>query len=76
MSQNGAQASGKAVSCRFETRPELADRWGMSPKTLANWAAKGIGPKVIKIGKGRFAPVRYDASEADRWLESQNASVA
>ncbi len=29
---------------------QLADRWHISVKTLANWRAGGRGPSYIKIG--------------------------
>lgn len=29
---------------------ELADRWGMSHKTLQRWRVMGLGPKFLKLG--------------------------
>ena len=28
---------------------QLADRWGLSPKTLERWRVNGIGPKFIRL---------------------------
>lgn len=36
---------------RFITRPDLAKRWGMSPRTLENWAVRGRGPRPRRFGK-------------------------
>jgi Helix-turn-helix domain len=30
---------------------ELADRWGLSPRTLENWRWRGEGPPFVKIGR-------------------------
>lgn len=30
---------------------QLAERWGMTARTLQGWRAKGIGPKFIRIGE-------------------------
>jgi hypothetical protein len=32
------------------TDRELAARWGLSPRTLANWRCAGLGLRYIKIG--------------------------
>ncbi|AMT72195.1 MULTISPECIES: helix-turn-helix transcriptional regulator [Mycobacteroides] len=34
----------------FLTRGELAARWGMSPRTLENWATQGKGPVGRRFG--------------------------
>jgi hypothetical protein len=36
----------------FLTPYQLHKRWGgaISPKTLANWRVKGMGPRWVKIG--------------------------
>lgn len=41
------------------TTDQLADRWQMSSGTLRNWRQNKKGPKWIKMGKGKRAPVRY-----------------
>ena len=35
---------------KFLRPGDLADRWGVSPGTLANWRVRGEGPTFIKIG--------------------------
>ena len=30
---------------------ELAQRWGISPKTLQRWRSEGRGPKYLKLSK-------------------------
>jgi hypothetical protein len=43
-------------------RREAASFIGISPKTLANWALRGLGPKSVKIGGRRFYYVNDIAS--------------
>jgi hypothetical protein len=33
------------------TPKDLAQRWGYSPASLANWRSAGAGPPYVKIGK-------------------------
>jgi len=42
---------------------DVADRYGLAPKTLRNWRALGIGPRPVKIGSKVF----YRESELARW---------
>lgn len=44
------------------TPSELARRWRISRKTLANWRSLGRGPRWIKIGHA----VRYPIAEIQR----------
>ena len=30
---------------------ELAERWGLSPKTLQRWRSEGRGPRYLKLSK-------------------------
>lgn len=48
---------------------QLADRWGLSPRTLSNWRYKkpAKGPAFIKIG----AKVLYPIDEVRKY-EAQN----
>lgn len=48
---NYAQSQSKA---RLRQR-ELAERWGLSPRSLEKWRTLGIGPAYIKVG----GAVRY-----------------
>ena len=36
---------------RHLNQVELADRWGLSPRTLENWRWRGEGPPFVKIGR-------------------------
>ena len=56
-----------AVDAPYLTPHALYKRWGnaISPKTLANWRTKGIGPKWTKIG-GRVVYALADVLEYER----------
>ena len=53
---------------RLWTPEDLATRYGLSVRTLANWRALGIGPPVVHIGRRPRYPesglVRWEASRA------------
>lgn len=51
------------------TRPETAARLKVPPKTLAEWASKGAGPRFAKIG--RYC--RYKLSDVIAWEDAQFA---
>lgn len=36
---------------RVLTETELANRWGISPKTLQRWRSEGRGPHYMKLSK-------------------------
>jgi predicted DNA-binding transcriptional regulator AlpA len=36
---------------RVLSETELAQRWGVSPKTLQRWRTEGRGPKYLKLSK-------------------------
>jgi predicted site-specific integrase-resolvase len=50
------------MSTRHLNQKQLAERWGVSPKTLERWRWLGQGPKFLKLG-GRIA-CRLDDIEA------------
>ncbi|WCS17529.1 helix-turn-helix domain-containing protein [Mycobacterium marinum] len=50
------------------TRPEVGERLKVSPKTLAQWASAGKGPKYARIGGGF---VRYRLSDVEAWEATQ-----
>lgn len=52
------------------SRSELAELYGMSVKTLANWATMGVGPKPIKLGK----EVRYHPDDVWEYTENQRTA--
>lgn len=45
------------------TRNEVAERLGVPPKTLAEWASKRTGPRYAKFGRH----VRYRLSDVMEW---------
>jgi len=49
------------------TRPEVGQRLKVSPKTLAQWASQGKGPRYAIFGK--FA--RYRATDVIAWENAQ-----
>jgi predicted DNA-binding transcriptional regulator AlpA len=50
------------------TRADVAKQLGVSPKTLAQWAWRQQGPRLLKFGK---TVVRYRQSDVDAWLASR-----
>jgi len=40
----------------------------ISPVTLAKWRVIGCGPRFVKLGRGRSAPVRYQREDLDAFL--------
>jgi hypothetical protein len=50
------------------TPEQLADHWQLSPKTLANQRALGIGPPYLRIGRA----IRYSREACDQWLTQEN----
>jgi predicted site-specific integrase-resolvase len=44
---------------------------GISEQTLRHWRQRGFGPRYVKYGKARNAPVRYRLVEIERWMSLQ-----
>lgn len=55
---------------RFLRRTEAANRLGISPKTLANWALLGRGPKGRKLSAKL---VVYSLADVDAYVSAQPA---
>lgn len=36
---------------------ELAQRWGLSPKTLQRWRSEGTGPRYLKLSRRVSYPI-------------------
>ncbi|WP_206064976.1 helix-turn-helix domain-containing protein [Nocardioides sp. JQ2195] len=47
----------------YLTTEMLAERWEVSPGTLANWRARGTGPTYCKIGNS----VRYALADVEQY---------
>lgn len=61
---------------RFLTRAEAASYLGYSPRTLANLASKGIGPRFAKpTAPARGAKTLYDIADLDRWVAGEQNST-
>ena len=52
------------------SRAKAAEILGVSPKTLAKWAALGKGPSFCKFGRARSSPVRYSLDDLQRFAEA------
>jgi predicted DNA-binding transcriptional regulator AlpA len=50
-SQHQAINSLSAGDRRVLNENELAQRWGLSPKTLQRWRSEGRGPRYLKLSK-------------------------
>ena len=42
---------------RVLSETELAQRWGVSPKTLQRWRSEGRGPNYLKLSKRVTYPI-------------------
>jgi hypothetical protein len=51
----------------YLTSSELAQRWRLHPKTLANWRVRGAGPTYFKVGDGQQAHVLYELAVIEEW---------
>lgn len=49
------------------TTKQLADRWGLMPKTVYNWRIAKKGPPFIKVGEGRNGRVLYRLHDIEQW---------
>jgi predicted DNA-binding transcriptional regulator AlpA len=56
------------MSDKFLTRAQVAERLDLAPKTLANWASAGKGPRCIRLAGGA---VRYPREEYEAWEQQQ-----
>ena len=56
------------------TSEQLAQRWGISPGTLANWRGARTGPPFIKLGKFRVLYRLSDIEEYEKKMTVQTRS--
>ncbi|MBK8208642.1 MAG: helix-turn-helix domain-containing protein [Rhodospirillales bacterium] len=59
------------MSTRHLNQKQLAERWGISPKTLERWRWLGQGPKFLKLG-GRIA---YRLEDIEAYEQQQLRQV-
>jgi predicted site-specific integrase-resolvase len=55
------------VSIKHIDQKQLAERWGISPKTLERWRWLGQGPKFLKLG-GRIV---YRLTDIEAYEQQQ-----
>ena len=49
-------------------RKHAAALLGVAEVTLKRWARAGFGPKLVKMGTAKNAPVRYPRAWIVQWL--------
>jgi predicted DNA-binding transcriptional regulator AlpA len=54
------------------SRPQLADRLGVSIATVAQWASRGTGPRYARLAGGK---VRYLLVDVVAWEQEQMVST-
>ena len=54
----------------LRTPAEVAERFVVAEKTLANWRSAGVGPAYARIG-GR---VRYREADLQAWVDAQGVA--
>ena len=60
---------------RYMTRAEAASYLGFSPRTLANLASKGQGPRFSQpTATGNGAKTLYDITDLDSWVTGGRVS--
>ena len=53
---------------------EAAAMLGLKPTTLEIWRTRGKGPKFIKLGRSKQAPIRYSEAVVIAWIEGGTCS--
>ena len=66
----------KQIEQQFLTSDQLAERYGLSPATIADCRRKDRGPKYYTLPKyavsSGSAKVRYDINEILEWEKTMN----
>ncbi|MFI7452335.1 helix-turn-helix transcriptional regulator [Nonomuraea sp. NPDC049714] len=57
------------------TTAEVAEYLAEDERTLEKWRYQRRGPRWIKMGDGRTAPVRYRWSDVEKWLDERTVTV-
>lgn len=56
---------------RYIRPSAAAERYSISPSTLAQWRCRGDGPRFVKLSP---TVVVYDVDEFDRWVAERSVS--
>lgn len=56
------------------TSTETAEMLGIMPNTLEIWRTKGKGPRFLKMGPQKQAPVRYAEADVMVWINERTCS--
>lgn len=55
------------------TSDEVAERLNVAPATVVWWRSQRQGPKFVRLGKGKRAPVRYRPEAVDAFISQMEA---
>jgi predicted DNA-binding transcriptional regulator AlpA len=58
----------EASLSEYLTIDDLAERYGISKKTVYDWRYRGVGPASVKLGG-----IRFHVDDVKRWEEEQAA---
>lgn len=53
------------------TPVQLAQRWSLDEKTLANWRVAKKGPPFLKVGDGRNGKVLYRIEDVEQYEQQR-----
>ena len=51
---------------RLQSAAEVAERLGVSKRTVDVWRSRNYGPAWLKVGRA----IRYDPDAVEKWLET------
>lgn len=54
---------------------ELASRLGIAESTVEWWRSQKQGPKFIRLGRGKRAPIRYEEQAVNEYLREMKAAT-
>ena len=57
------------------TSKELANRLGITESTVEWWRSQKQGPKFIRLGRGKRAPIRYEEQAVGEYLREMKAAT-
>jgi hypothetical protein len=69
--QTGTHPTPTNRNSRFLDTRGAANYLSTGTQKLQNMRCNGDGPRYVKYGRGRTAPIRYDVADLDAWVEAQ-----